>query len=83
MVYFCNIGKPEPTVTWFKGGKLLKSDHSVQLSAENDTHTMYIPRSTLLDGGEYTITANNIAGGSFCTVTVQVEGNNCELSNLI
>ncbi len=51
----------------------MKKDR-VQMTQNGDVATLRITGCSLLDAGEYTCTLNNDAGGTFCTVYVNVEG---------
>ena len=60
-------------MTWFKEGKPLKNT-SARTSQDGDVFILSVASASLLDAGEYTITANNAAGGTFTTVNVTIEG---------
>ncbi|XP_013419361.1 titin-like [Lingula anatina] len=66
-------GKPEPTVTWFKDGKLLKSDSHRKIYKAEGLHFLELPKASIEDGGEYTCTANNSAGAVYCNFALTVE----------
>ena len=66
-----SIGSTE--VTWFKEGKPIKSGS--ETTSDGDVFTLKVPKCSILDAGEYTITAKNEGGATFCTVSVTVEGN--------
>ena len=44
------------------------------MTQEGNVATLKICGCSLLDAGEYTCALNNDAGGTFCTVNVNVEG---------
>ena len=66
-----NTGSTE--VTWFKEGKPVKAESA--LTVDGHVFTLKIGKCSLLDAGEYTITAKNEKAATFCTVPVTVEGN--------
>ena len=59
-------------VTWFKEGKPLRKAASSEKSG--DSYTLTIKPCELLDAGEYTLTAKNKKGATFCSVNVTIEG---------
>ncbi|XP_074662623.1 protein Obscurin-like [Tubulanus polymorphus] len=72
---FCKVsGQPVPVVTWYKEGKPLRSGGNISMFNEDDSHYLVILKSSLLDAGEYTCTANNDAGAVFCTLKLTIEG---------
>merc|ERR1711988_1592230 len=65
-------GTPEPDVKWFKEGKPVKAGDNVKISNKGDKYKLVIKKSSLLDAGDYTVTADNSAGGSFAAFNVSV-----------
>ncbi len=62
------------TVTWFKDGKPLKANDRVKVSSSGDDHFLQIPKVLARDAAEYTVIATNLAGDTFFSVQVSVEG---------
>ncbi len=61
-------------MTWFKEGKPIKAEGSVTISQDGDIFTLKIEKSSLLDAGDYNITATNAGGATFHVVKVTIEG---------
>lgn len=59
---------------WFKEGKPLKAGKNLKFLQDGPSVSLNIPKCTKADAGEYTCAADNQAGGTFCTVSVVVEG---------
>ena len=77
-VYFTikTTGMPEPEVTWFKNGELLKEDSRVKFIKDSQTgnYSLLISKATVEDRGEYRCVASNMGGTVACQAKLSVEG---------
>ncbi|XP_075215546.1 obscurin isoform X5 [Lycorma delicatula] len=66
-------GIPKPTIQWYKDGLLIKKSDRVKMFEEASTeYTLLIEKSTLDDGGSYSVVATNELSqcSEFCHVQV-------------
>lgn len=77
-VYFTvkTTGIPEPEVTWYKHGELLKEDSRVKFIKDSHTrnYSLLINKATVEDEGEYRCVASNMGGSVACQAKLSVEG---------
>ncbi len=74
MSLFSTPASEMTTVVWFKDGKPLKANDRVKVSSSGDDHFLQIPKVLARDAAEYTVIATNLAGDTFFSVQVSVEG---------
>uniref|UniRef100_A0A8C0VWB5 Ig-like domain-containing protein n=1 Tax=Castor canadensis TaxID=51338 RepID=A0A8C0VWB5_CASCN len=55
-------GEPQPVVTWFQNGVLLKQSHRFQYEEVNCSHRLYISDANSEDSGIYKCVAENSSG---------------------
>lgn len=55
-------------------GKPVKPNDHIKVSQDGDNYILSVPKCSLSDDGEYTCTAKDAGGESFCSVNVTVEG---------
>ncbi|XP_059620294.1 muscle M-line assembly protein unc-89-like, partial [Phlebotomus argentipes] len=67
------IGLPLPEVVWFKNGKEVEQNDRFNVWNENNFYTLEILRTTLDDGGRYTVTARNEMGSVSCHCNLVVD----------
>ncbi|GBP03011.1 Muscle M-line assembly protein unc-89, partial [Eumeta japonica] len=67
------IGKPAPSITWFKNGEELKSDERHSMSRDEHFHTLEIAPTILEDGGTYEVMARNSHGAVSCRCSLVVD----------
>lgn len=77
-VYFTikTTGIPEPEVTWYKNGELLKEDSRVKFikDSQSGNYSLLINKATVEDKGEYRCVASNMGGTVACQAKLSVEG---------
>ncbi|XP_067687580.1 uncharacterized protein [Haliotis asinina] len=76
----CKVkGYPQPRVTWYKDGKLLKNSKFCRLEKfGNRDYILTIDNATLDDDAEYTVVAKNIAGDVKSTAEVIVDSDHLD-----
>ena len=69
-------GTPEPEITWYRSGQLLKEDSRVKFikDAETGTYSLLINRAAVEDEGEYRCVASNMGGSVACQAKLIVKG---------
>lgn len=68
------IGKPSPSVRWFKDGKVLKEDDHYMINEDQEgCHQLIITAVRPLDMGVYRCVAENDAGIASSKVELRVE----------
>ena len=69
-------GTPEPEITWYRSGELLKEDSRVKFirDAEAGTYSLLINRAALEDEGEYRCVASNMGGSVACQAKLGIKG---------
>lgn len=71
--FSCKIlGKPAPTVQWYKGDKLIKPSKYFQMSRTADEYTLRISEAFPEDEGDYKCVAYNSAGRSTVAAKLKV-----------
>nr|XP_039265200.1 titin-like [Styela clava] len=71
----CRIsGKPEPKISWWRNGVEMSTGGNIKILAEGEMHSIHINNVTVLDSGEYTITAKNSIGKVESISCVAVNG---------
>ena len=76
---FCDTGKPEPQIKWFKEGKNLADGPDFEISYKDGRVSLMIPESFPEDTGKYTCKATNIGGQASSTAELIVRGICCFL----
>lgn len=61
----------------------MKAEERLKIVNEGELHFLELIKGTLADSGDYTCTASNTAGASYCTVNVTVSGRNCLESHTV
>jgi hypothetical protein len=72
----CVGGRPEPTIKWFKEGRLLSGSADYEISYQQGRVRLVIPETFESDSGRYQCTAQNKAGQVSSTAELVVKGNN-------
>lgn len=69
-------GTPEPEITWYKNGELLKEDTRVKFIKDSDPGgcSLLINKAVLEDGGRYRCVASNMGGSVACQARLSVKG---------
>ena len=67
-------GTPEPEVTWYRSGALLKEDSRVKFITEKGTYSLLISRAAVEDKGQYRCVASNMGGSVACQAKLFVKG---------
>ena len=69
-------GTPEPEVTWYRSGELLKEDTRVKFikDPESGTYSLLINLAAVEDSGEYRCVASNMGGTVACQAKLLVKG---------
>lgn len=69
-------GIPEPEITWYRSGELLKEDARVKFIKDQETRTysLLINRAAVEDGGEYRCVAANMGGSVACQSRLVIKG---------
>lgn len=67
-------GKPEPTVYWSKGDKVLEIGEKYSLTYTSTRAMAVIKNCDRFDTGRYILTVKNVNGVKTATVTVKVLG---------
>ncbi|XP_078621722.1 obscurin-like [Branchiostoma floridae x Branchiostoma japonicum] len=72
----CRVaGLPKPTVFWFKDGSEVRPLRlGVEIRAEEDRHTLYIPVAENSHEGVYMCRTENAAGVATCSAMLHVQG---------
>ncbi|XP_066264224.1 palladin-like [Branchiostoma lanceolatum] len=72
----CRVaGLPKPTVFWFKDGSEVRPLRlGVEIRAEEDMHTLYIPVAENSHEGVYMCRTENAAGVATCSAMLHVQG---------
>ena len=69
-------GIPEPEITWYRSGELLKEDSRVKFikDQETGTYSLLINRAVAEDAGDYRCVASNMGGSVACQAKLSVKG---------
>ena len=70
------IGKPTPTVEWYKENKSLTEKKGIKFKEDKNVYSAQISEVKRIHCGTYKITAFNNAGESSCIVNLSLEGDN-------
>lgn len=77
-VYFTvkSTGIPEPEVTWYRNGELLKEDSRIKFIKDSQTgnYSLLINKVAVEDEGEYRCVASNMGGSVACQAKLLVKG---------
>ncbi|CAF4167212.1 unnamed protein product, partial [Rotaria sp. Silwood2] len=66
-------GDPLPTLSWYRGGELIRDSPDFQIFTERNRSLLYISEVFMEDQGLFTCTASNSAGSSDCSARLIVE----------
>uniref|UniRef100_A0A8C2U458 Ig-like domain-containing protein n=1 Tax=Coturnix japonica TaxID=93934 RepID=A0A8C2U458_COTJA len=68
-------GSPQPSVQWYKDGKLLEGDRYYMREEEGGSHSLTIENlmQSMQDEGKYTCTASNMYGEAMCSAHLCVQ----------
>uniref|UniRef100_A0A1B0CWT0 Muscle M-line assembly protein unc-89 n=1 Tax=Lutzomyia longipalpis TaxID=7200 RepID=A0A1B0CWT0_LUTLO len=67
------VGLPPPEVAWFLDGKEVEQNDRFTMWNDGNFYTLEITRTTLDDGGRYTVTAKNTLGSVSCHCNLVVD----------
>ena len=77
-VYFTvkSRGIPEPEVSWYRNGDLVKEDSRVKFIKDSQTgnYSILINKVAVEDEGEYRCVASNMGGSVACQAKLSVKG---------
>ncbi|XP_050923881.1 myosin light chain kinase, smooth muscle-like, partial [Lates calcarifer] len=67
-------GRPQPRVTWYKGGTEVQSCGRVSMYERSGLHFLEIKEVCMDDGGSYTCSVTNAAGTATATAELHIQG---------
>lgn len=77
-IYFTvkSRGIPEPKVSWYRNGELVKEDSRVKFikDSQSGNYSLLINKVTVEDEGEYRCVASNMGGSVACQAKLLVKG---------
>ena len=74
-------GKPQPKLKWYHNGKHFKSGKNVTIKENGSTYCLSISKAELKNDGDYTVKAENEAGGAQTSANICVQGEVVEFIN--
>lgn len=71
----CKVhGTPVISITWFKNGEEISSDHRHTMSFDSSIATLEVENCCVEDSGDYICVASSEAGRDKCSSSVMVKG---------